>query len=70
VSPPGNAERRPLAKSGAPDQTIPHTKYTTRSPLPLGLALLVDTWPEEVVLTLRLHRALWRLVAALADCEV
>jgi hypothetical protein len=39
-------------------------------PLPLTAALLTDAWPQEVLLSLRLHRALARLVAALSEWEV
>jgi len=37
--------------------------------LPLVPAMLTDSWPEEVTLSLQVHRALWRLMAALADRE-
>ncbi len=71
---PRNAERRPQPKGGAPDeqtkQNITVHQYSTSTfPLPLVPALMVDAWPDEVVLSLRLHRALRRLVAALAAAE-
>jgi hypothetical protein len=43
-------------------------KYTPL--LPLMPATLSDAWSEEVVQSLQVHRALRRLMAALADCEV
>jgi hypothetical protein len=65
---PGTAERRPLGKGGAPDkQTITTHQYSM--PLPLTAAVLTDAWVTEVLLTVRLRRALRRLMAALDVAE-
>ncbi len=46
------------------------TVYNYTLLLPLVPAMLTDAWPEEVIQSLRLHRALKLLLAALGDCEV
>jgi hypothetical protein len=49
-------------------QSITPPQYSM--PLPLVASMLTDAWPEEVLLSLRLHRALTLLVAALSEWEV
>jgi hypothetical protein len=70
VNSPGNAERRPQPKGGAPDkQTKTTTTVQYYTTLPLVPALLCDAWVTETVLTVRLRRALALLVTALAAQE-
>jgi hypothetical protein len=63
-----NRDRSQTSRRLAPTNTT--TVYHYTMPLPLVPALLTDAWASEVVLRLRLRRALRRLVAALTDCEV
>ncbi len=67
---PGNANQGTGGRTQRQQTMTANIVYDYTMPLPLVPALLSDAWVSEVVLSLRLHRALRRLVAALADCEV